>query len=81
MSRLFAVLLSLVGGAAFALAAITGATALIAGVLWIFVFGDDPWPEWVMAVLNLLIPLAGLFLWAMASRQIWQRIKPKVRQP
>jgi len=45
------------------------------------VFGDDPWPEWVMAVLNLLIPLAGLFLWAMASRQIWQRIKRKVRQP
>ena len=81
MSRLFAVLLSLVGGAAFALAATMGATALIAGVLWLFVFGDNAWPEWVMAVLNLLIPLAGLFLWAVASWQIWQRIKPKVRHP
>jgi hypothetical protein len=79
LSRLFALLL--VGGAAFALAAMMGATAVIAGALWIFVFGDDPWPEWVMAVLNLLIPLAGLFLWAVASWQIWQRLKPKARQP
>ncbi len=81
MSRAIAVLLSLVGGAAFALASVMGATAVIAGVLWIFVFGDDAWPEWVMAALDLLIPLVGLVLWAVASLQIWFRLKPGAGQP
>lgn len=75
MSRVAAALLAIIGGAAVALGVLMIGTAAVAGILWIFVFGDDPWPAWAMTTLNILIPIAGLFLWAMFGRQIWFRLR------
>ena len=50
-------------------------TAGLVGSLWLFVFGDDVWPGWVMTTLNILIPIVGLFLWAVFGWQIWLRLK------
>ncbi len=75
MNRFAAALLAVIGGAAVALGVLMMGTGALAGLLWIFVFGDDPWPGWAMTTLNILIPSVGLFLWAMFGWQIWLRLK------
>jgi hypothetical protein len=75
VKRIAAALLAIIGGAAVALGALMLGTGAVAGVLWIFVFGDDEWPAWVMTTLNALIPIVGLFLWAVFGWQIWLRLK------
>jgi hypothetical protein len=74
VNRGIALLLAVIGGAAVALALSMFGTAAIVGVLWIFVFGDDPWPGWVEPALNIAIPLVGLGLWALSSWAIWSRL-------
>ena len=75
MNRIAVALLAIIGGAAVALGALMLGTGAVAGVLWIFVFGDDEWPAWAMTTLNVLIPIVGLFLWAVFGWQIWLRLK------
>ena len=75
MNRGIALLLAVIGGAAVALALAMFGTAAAVGFLWIFVFGDDPWPGWVEPALNIAIPIVGLALWAMFSWAIWNRLK------
>lgn len=75
MSRLIAALLALIGGAAAALVALMVFGGGFLGFLWLFVFGDDPWPDWAMMALNVLIPLVGLLLWAVFGWQMWLRLR------
>ena len=75
MNRWVALLLAVIGGAAVALALSMLGTAALFGLLWIFVFGDDPWPGWVEPALNIVIPIVGLALWALFSWAIWNRLK------
>ena len=75
MNRWVALLLAIIGGAAAALAILMFGTAAAVGALWIFVFGDDPWPAWFEPTLNIAIPIVGLVLWAMFSWAIWNRLK------
>ena len=75
MNRVAAALLAIIGGGALALGAMMLGTGMLAGFLWIFVFGDDPWPGWATTGLNILLPIVGLFLWAVFGWQIWLRLK------
>ena len=75
MNRFAAALLAIIGGAAVALGVLMLGTGAVAGILWIFVFGDDPWPNWAMTMLNLIIPVVGLFFWAVFGWQLWLRLK------
>jgi hypothetical protein len=75
VNRFAAALLAIIGGAAVAIGVLMIGGAGVAGILWIFVFGDDPWPGWAMTTLNVLIPFVGLFLWAVFGWQIWLRLK------
>lgn len=81
MNPVVAALLAIIGGAAVALGVTMLGTGALGGLLWIFVFGDDPWPGWAMTTLNVLIPIVGLFLWAVFGWQIWLRLKPLTQQP
>jgi hypothetical protein len=71
VNRWVALLLAVIGGAAIALALTMFGTAAVFGFLWIFVFGDDPWPGWVEPALGIAIPVVGLALWASFSWAIW----------
>ena len=51
MSRGVALLLAILGGAVAAFAATVAFVGVTAGVLWIYVFGDDTWPAWVDPVM------------------------------
>ena len=35
----------------------------VVGFLWLFVFGDDPWPSFPESILSILLVLTFLFLW------------------
>jgi hypothetical protein len=74
LNRWLAVGLAIIGGAIAALAAIIAVGGGLVGFLWLFVFGDNPWPLWAETVLNLAIPIAGLALWAMIGLLIWSRL-------
>ena len=75
MNRVIAALLAIIGGGAVALGLLMLGTGALGGFLWIFVFGDDPWPGWAMTMLNILIPILGLLLWAVFGWQIWLRLR------
>ena len=75
MNRWAALLLAIIGGAAVALALMMFGTAALFGLLWIFVFGDDPWPGWVEPAFNIAIPIVGLPLWALFSWAIWNYLQ------
>ena len=75
MNGAIAALLAIVGGGAVALGVLMLGTGALGGFMWIFVFGDDPWPGWAMTMLNILIPILGLLLWAVFGWQIWLRLR------
>lgn len=68
-------LLAIVGGAIAAYTTVLLVGAAIVGVLWLWVFGDDPWPKWVTTSFDTLLPIGGLILWAIFGWQIWLRFK------
>jgi hypothetical protein len=75
VNRWLALAVSIVLGGAFAFAAMMVAVAVVYGALWIYVFGDDPWPAWVEPALNIAIVCGGLLLWAIASWRVWGRLR------
>ena len=74
MNRALALLVAIAGGALAALGVVIVAGGGLLGLLWLYVFGDDPWPSWAEHALNLAIPLAGLLLWAVFGWTIWRRL-------
>ena len=54
---------------AAAVATFIGAFAACAGVAWVFIFGDNPWPDWSNAVLLILPAIAAIA----ASRGTFRR--------
>jgi len=73
VNRWLLLLLAVVGGAIVAYVAVLIAVGGIAGLLWIFVFGDDPWPEGWEIVVAIIAGLIGFATWFAAARQIWNR--------
>ena len=74
MNRVLALLVAIAGGAIAALGVVIVVGGGLLGMLWLYVFGDDPWPVWAENALNLAIPLAGLALWAIFALIIWRRL-------
>jgi hypothetical protein len=70
-----ALLLAIVGGGVVAWGATLGFAGALAGVFWIFVFGDDRWPDWTNYVLGLAALAFGLTAWAIVGRGIWLRLR------
>jgi hypothetical protein len=75
VNRAIALLLAAIGGAAVALFTAMLFGGALLGVLWLFVFGDDPWPASAEIALNIALPVLGLFLWAVFGWQIWLRLR------
>ena len=75
MNRWLALAIAIVAGGAFAFAALLLAVAAGYGLLWIYVFGDNPWPAWVEPVLNIAVVLVGSLLWGIAAWRIWTRLR------
>ena len=75
MNRWVALLLAVVGGGIAAYTVILLIAGGLLGVGWLWVFGDDPWPDWAMTGLNRLIPVGGMVLWALFAGFIWLKLR------
>ena len=79
MNRWLALLLSIIGGAIIAYFLVLAIGGAVLGFLWLYVFGDDPWPAWSNYVIGTAIVIGGLFAWVAASRVVWDKLKTRVR--
>jgi hypothetical protein len=76
MSRWLALLIAVIGGAVLGYAILLFVAGGILGLLWLFVFGDDPWPAWTDYVLGAAIIIGGLASWVFCSWMIWKQLRP-----
>jgi hypothetical protein len=74
VNRWLALLLAIVAGAVAAYFVTLFTAGALLGILWLYVFGDDPWPAWTDYILGPAIAVAGLLLWAWLSWQLWLRL-------
>lgn len=75
MNRWLALLISIVGGAVIAYAMLLVIGGAVLGVLWLYVFGDDPWPEWSNYVLGTAIVVGGAAAWIFGALTIWKQLR------
>ena len=79
MARSGAILLSIIGGAIIAYCLLLAVGGAVLGFLWLYVFGDDPWPEWSNYLIGAGLIIGGLSAWVAAARMIWARLRVGVR--
>lgn len=79
MNRWLALAAAVAGGAIGAFVGGSAAMVALYGTLWMFVFGDDSWPDWVMPTLDIAYPLLCFALWAVFTWLIWARLAPRRR--
>lgn len=75
MNRWLALAIAIIGGAIAGYAVLIAVGGAVAGFLWLYVFGDDPWPAWSDYVLGAAIIAGGLAAWAYcgwAIRRMWR---------
>ena len=72
MKRGTALLVSILGGAILGYVFFLLIAGAVLGFLWIYVFGDDPWPAWSEPVLGGAIIVGGFACWASFSLRIWR---------
>ena len=76
MNRIIVALLAIVGGAIASYFCIMLLGGAILGALWLYVFGDNPWPTGWEPFLIVFLVAMGLALWVLFARAIWMRFKP-----
>ena len=79
MNRWLALLLSIIGGAIIAYFLVLAIGGAVLGFLWLYVFGDDPWPAWSNYVIGTAIVIGGFVAWFASARMIWDKLKTRVR--
>jgi hypothetical protein len=75
VNRWLALLISIIGGAVIAYAMLLAIGGAVLGILWLYVFGDDPWPEWSNYVLGTAIVVGGIAAWIFGARTIWTQLR------
>lgn len=78
MNRGLALLIAIIGGALLGYALLLVVAGGVLGFLWLYVFGDDPWPAWSDYVLGGAIVIGGLLSWFICSRIIWRALTSRM---
>jgi hypothetical protein len=74
LNRWLALLLSIAGGLIASFVLTFAFFVGLASILWVFVFGDGTWPEWVLTGIDASIPVVGIVIAAAAAWIIWSRL-------
>jgi hypothetical protein len=74
LNRWLALFLSVAGGLAVSFVLTFAIFVGLGSMLWIFVFGDDTWPEWVRSSIDASILPVGIATAAWAAWIIWTRL-------
>ena len=79
MNRWLALAIAIVGGAIAGYAVLIAVGGAVAGFLWLYVFGDDPWPAWSDYLLGAAIVGGGLAAWTYCGRAIWRHLRARTQ--
>jgi hypothetical protein len=77
VKRVTALLISIIGGAILGYALFLLVAGAVLGFLWLYVFGDDPWPKWSETVLGAAIIVGGCACWAYCALKIWRNLQSR----
>jgi len=72
VNQWLALVIAIIGGAVAAWVGTIALVAVVYGSLWIYVFGDSSWPDWVDPVLGTVAVLGGLMIWVAVGWFIWK---------
>ena len=78
MNRGLALALAILGGGVAAFAAALAFLATVYGFLWIYVYGDNPWPTWVEPVMSALLLIIAFGVGFAVGWIIWKRLSGTV---
>ena len=74
MSRWLALALAIIAGSVAAFATAIAFVATVYGLLWIYVFGDNPWPAWVEPAMTALLFILAFGVGIAVAWIIWKRL-------
>jgi membrane protein YdbS with pleckstrin-like domain len=69
-------LLTLMASGLGFMAGLIGCGAFAAGIGWIFLFGDDPWPSWSDAAIIAAALIGGVVVGAAVGLASWRMTEP-----
>jgi len=74
VNRWLALVLAIVAGGVAAFAAAIAFVGTVYGFLWIYVYGDNPWPAWVEPVMTVLLFVFTFGVGIGVAWIIWKRL-------
>ncbi|WP_028969477.1 hypothetical protein [Sphingomonas sp. URHD0057] len=74
MNRWLALALAIIAGGVAAFAAAIAFVGTVYGFLWIYVYGDNPWPAWVEPVMSVLLFVFAFGVGIGVGWIIWKRL-------
>ena len=74
MNRWLALAIAIVAGGVAAFAAAIAFVGVVWGSLWIFVFGDNSWPDWVQPVVGGLLLAFAFTVWILVAWRLWRTL-------
>jgi hypothetical protein len=77
MSRWLRYLLALLAGGLSFIAGLIGCGAFAAGIGWIFLFGDDPWPSWSDVLIVGMALMGGVGAGTVTGLAAWRITEPR----
>ena len=75
MNRWLALVLAILCGGSAAFVTAIAFVGTIYGLLWIYVYGDNPWPVWVEPTMSLLLVLVSAGVGLAVGLLIWKRLR------
>ena len=75
MNRWLALLLAIIAGGVAAFATAIAFVGTVYGLLWIYVYGDNPWPAWVEPVMTALLFIVAFGVGIAVAWIMWKRLR------
>ena len=74
MNRWLALAIAILCGSVAAFVAAMAFVGTVYGFLWIYVYGDNPWPDWVEPAMSVLLLAVASGTGATVAYVIWKRL-------
>lgn len=74
MNRWLALAIAILCGSVAAFVAAMAFVGTVYGFLWIYVYGDNPWPDWVEPAMSVLLLAVAVGTGVTVAYVIWKRL-------
>jgi hypothetical protein len=74
VNRWLALAIAILCGSVAAFVAAMALVGTVYGFLWIYVYGDNPWPDWVEPAMSVLLLAVAVGTGVTVAYVIWKRL-------